>query len=289
MITYRNILFKKYNNPYMKQYDKCVKELKTKLLVKINYSRVLSQLKQLNWIQVHSDKNYKTNVTQLFDDTELVLTKKLEKYKNKIRNIENKINNNKINKSKMLDKFNKTCPICYITDLESYAITRCGHIFCHNCIKKCIAMQFKCPLCRTVIFFKDVMFFNSTEYLLNSQYKIKSNQILDYSINMDNNLLYIPPNSSVLVRNGKNESIMINLKNITSTTDQYDFEDYIDYTEFRKLISNIEQNVKLSYDNKVSKMVSLLIYIMRSRRELSPNINNIPTLQPNPLLPLDNL
>ncbi|KAJ6701963.1 ELFLESS ISOFORM B [Salix koriyanagi] len=39
------------------------------------------------------------------------------------------------------------CPIC-MDELEEATTTKCGHVFCKNCIKKALAVQKKCPTCR---------------------------------------------------------------------------------------------------------------------------------------------
>ncbi|KAL5144044.1 putative RING finger protein [Glycine soja] len=39
------------------------------------------------------------------------------------------------------------CPICMSPLVEEMS-TRCGHIFCKNCIRAAISAQAKCPTCR---------------------------------------------------------------------------------------------------------------------------------------------
>ncbi|KAG4908789.1 hypothetical protein JHK87_054905 [Glycine soja] len=39
------------------------------------------------------------------------------------------------------------CPIC-MSALEEETSTRCGHIFCKNCIRAALSAQAKCPTCR---------------------------------------------------------------------------------------------------------------------------------------------
>ncbi|KAL5192936.1 E3 ubiquitin-protein ligase COP1 [Glycine soja] len=41
------------------------------------------------------------------------------------------------------------CPIC-MSALEEETSTRCGHIFCKNCIRAALSAQAKCPTCRKV-------------------------------------------------------------------------------------------------------------------------------------------
>jgi len=39
------------------------------------------------------------------------------------------------------------CPIC-LNDVKNCASTKCGHIFCFACIRKCIRLHKRCPTCR---------------------------------------------------------------------------------------------------------------------------------------------
>ena len=42
----------------------------------------------------------------------------------------------------------QSCPIC-LEIIDDLAITDCGHVFCSNCIEKCLQVNGKCPNCRT--------------------------------------------------------------------------------------------------------------------------------------------
>ena len=134
-MDYMNIV--RWDNEYMKNYDKVIKELKEKFKIKENYNKVLNQLKNLNWIKVNPEKNYNQKINTFFDETDDILSTKIVKYKNIIKKLEFKKTYNTNIKQKALDKslLVKTCPVCYDDNFESYAITRCGHTFCTNCIK----------------------------------------------------------------------------------------------------------------------------------------------------------
>ncbi|KAK1353054.1 E3 ubiquitin-protein ligase RNF4 [Heracleum sosnowskyi] len=47
-----------------------------------------------------------------------------------------------------------TCPICMSSIVEEMT-TKCGHIFCKNCIKAALAVRNQCPTCRKKISMKD--------------------------------------------------------------------------------------------------------------------------------------
>lgn len=49
-----------------------------------------------------------------------------------------------------------TCPIC-MCPLTQETSTKCGHIFCKDCIKMAISSQGKCPTCRKKVTAKDLI------------------------------------------------------------------------------------------------------------------------------------
>eukprot|EP01120_Amphizonella_sp_Union-15-10_P012494 TRINITY_DN5568_c0_g1_i1.p1 TRINITY_DN5568_c0_g1~~TRINITY_DN5568_c0_g1_i1.p1 ORF type:complete len:253 (+),score=35.52 TRINITY_DN5568_c0_g1_i1:152-910(+) len=53
---------------------------------------------------------------------------------------------NESNLKNVLSKI--TCSIC-LEGLKNVTASTCGHIFCEECIMKCIRSQGKCPICRT--------------------------------------------------------------------------------------------------------------------------------------------
>lgn len=274
--SFRDLIYRRWDNQYMMNYDKVVKEFRMNIKIKENYKRVLNELKNMNWIKVNSEKNYDREINNIFDNTEELLNVKLSKYKKIISTIENKISINNKNKEKALNRFiNESCPICYENEFKSYAVTRCGHFFCQLCIKKCISSQFKCPLCRSILFFEDVSFFSRNEYSFPGIDINIPNQVIDYSILKDNDIIFLPPLSSIVMRNPRDTSIIINMKNINGFTEQYDFDDYLDYSKFRNLLTYIEQNIKESYDKKMSKVINLLFHVMKVRRGGVNNLSEI--------------
>lgn len=44
-----------------------------------------------------------------------------------------------------------SCPICMCNDSRMFIKTRCGHIFCRDCIVKWSIKNFSCPICREII------------------------------------------------------------------------------------------------------------------------------------------
>ena len=140
--------------------------------------------------------------------------KKLEQYKIQVQNIEQRIKFNNDNKNKLLKDKNKYCPICFEENLNNFGITRCGHKFCISCIKRCVANQMKCPICRSVLYYEDVCFFNDTEYKFVSIDKKKSSDIIEHNMFDDRDLLYIPGNSHIFVKNPYTNSIILSIRKI---------------------------------------------------------------------------
>ena len=58
MNSYTKLLFRRLINPNMKKYDKVMKELKMKFQVEKNHNKMLTELKNLKWVNVHDNKNF---------------------------------------------------------------------------------------------------------------------------------------------------------------------------------------------------------------------------------------
>ena len=245
-------------------YDKVMKELKLYFKVKENKKKLLKELTNMDWIDVGSN-NVNEEINSLFDETDEILQKKLKKYKNYVKKLEKKIQLNQKSKNEFLSQNEHNCPICLEDDISEYAITRCGHIFCINCIKKSISLKIRCPMCRTILLLKDIKFLSKkTDYRVLANFK--NNSILqDYVINNETNTnyIYVQKHGGILFKNIQNESALIQIKNVKNN-EQYDFEEYLNYKDFLSTVKNIENNIKTMYDNKLVKMTKLLFAVMRS-------------------------
>lgn len=276
--SYRDIIFAKWSNPVMLKYDKVVKEFKKNIKYKKNFDNVLKEFKKLHWINVHSKKEYNTRINDIFDNTNNFIHKKINKYKSELLGLEKQIEINNRNREKVLQKTNQQrCPICYKNKVKSYAITRCGHYYCLKCIQKSINTKFKCPICRSILFFEDIRFFSDNEHKhLIKKKNIKNTYPIDYTMSRNSDIVYLPPFSNMMIRNPKDKSLLINMTNITCNTDQYNFENFLDYNKFNNLISRIEDNIKESYDKRLARIVNIFMYLVKSGRGgRNNNINEI--------------
>jgi len=62
-----------------------------------------------------------------------------------------------LDKMKNIEELSKeSCVICF-DDITNPAMTNCGHIYCLDCIKMCLSMDPKCPMCKTIIAGKDLI------------------------------------------------------------------------------------------------------------------------------------
>jgi len=55
---------------------------------------------------------------------------------------------------------NEICSIC-MDDMDRPTLTKCGHIYCFECIKLCLSSKKMCPLCKKDITNKDLIIINS--------------------------------------------------------------------------------------------------------------------------------
>ena len=264
--NYRDINYLVWSNPYVIKYNKVIKELKQKFQVKKSYEKVLAQLKNLKWVKTEIETNFETKITNNFDNIDNILNNKLKSLQNKINQVQRQIKLNLDNKQKILDReYMNNCPICYENDIENYTITSCGHFFCTSCFRKCISRHTKCPICRTILFTDDMAFFNTTEYSFPLINKYKQNQIVDLPINHNENIIYLPPNSTGLIRNFNPKSLIISYKNIYNNEEILSYDNFITQERFKHMISDIENNMKESFDKKLSTIINLFLQVMKSR------------------------
>ena len=74
----------------------------------------------------------------------------------------------------------RVCNICYEQIPNKIAVTKCGHIFCVDCILKSLKYRKKCPICRISLYFEDyaVIDYNyDISSKVGSYYEIKKNYI----------------------------------------------------------------------------------------------------------------
>ena len=58
-------------------------------------------------------------------------------------------------KNKEIDE-NEKCSIC-LDPIDNPTLTSCGHLFCYECLKMCLADKKKCPMCKTDLTGKEIL------------------------------------------------------------------------------------------------------------------------------------
>lgn len=263
--NYRDISFLRLLNSNMTKYDLVINELKEKFKVRKKYELVLDELKNLQWNKTNLIEKYEIKINNIFEKNERILNMKKEKYLEKLKIIDRKLKLNNEQRDRLLtNKSNiENCPICY-ENSNNFGITRCGHSFCQKCLIKCISKKPQCPICRCILLNDDVLYFSDSEYNF-CEFKQKSNQILQNDINYNDEYLFIPPLSNIIVRNPYNKSIIVYMKNIMNR-EQLNFDDFLDYDKFEKLVNNIEGNVKENYEKKLNRIIEVFVSFFRIRR-----------------------
>jgi SNF2 family DNA or RNA helicase len=94
------------------------------------------------------------------------------------------------------------CGICFDTIPENdTGVTKCGHIFCFNCLKTCIKMNSKCPYCQLKLGDKDIymLSYKREDKNISQEEKAKDELIDKYGTKIANLILYIRSNKSHII------------------------------------------------------------------------------------------
>ena len=118
-------------------------------------------LMQDKLIEYHKNnyENYKSKLEKL-DNTKheyYMLKKNYETQINESKYLFTILENMKSN-SNILE--NENCAIC-MDELSNPTITKCGHIYCYECIHLCLSNKKLCPLCKKELNLKDLIIINS--------------------------------------------------------------------------------------------------------------------------------
>jgi SNF2 family DNA or RNA helicase len=73
----------------------------------------------------------------------------------------------KLNNNEIKEESDDSCSIC-LDNINNGSVTKCGHIFCTECIKNSLKYKKKCPMCKKELEFNEVFLINK---------KIKDNNI----------------------------------------------------------------------------------------------------------------
>ena len=116
---------------------------------RIEFYRLLQKLS--DEVAIPEEQNPAYHISKI--DSELLeLKKRMDLESSKIRYLQN------LRKDSVSGTRNARCIICYedIHEHISISLTRCGHMFCHACIRAWLSRQLKCPACKTALKRDDV-------------------------------------------------------------------------------------------------------------------------------------
>lgn len=82
----------------------------------------------------------------------------------------------------------QSCPIC-LEIIDDLAITDCGHVFCSNCIEKCLQVNGKCPNCRTNTKYTIVSMNPNTNLLNINKYGTKITELIEFLKNTNESII----------------------------------------------------------------------------------------------------
>jgi SNF2 family DNA or RNA helicase len=68
----------------------------------------------------------------------------------------------KLNDSTLIENSDNNCSIC-LNDITNGSITKCGHLFCSDCIKNCLNYKKACPICKKDLQLNEVYTLNKKE------------------------------------------------------------------------------------------------------------------------------
>lgn len=167
--------------------------------IKIKKAKVLRELKNLKWKTVQSREkgiDYIKNISQKkisgiqksIDKKIVYLNKiqnEIQKQKEKIVKINNYVNDRvKLLENKELIK----CSICLDNiNKNSISLTKCGHLYCYECLKTALCIDTRCPQCRKTLCESDIILIHYND---TCNYNILDKETSS-SLDNDDNIAYI--------------------------------------------------------------------------------------------------
>ena len=173
--------------------------------VKENKDKVLSEFKQLKWNVIKNSQEGVDFLKNISKNKITCINKNINRKKNMLKKIDRdikkcqqdiiKISTYIDAKSALInDKQQINCPICMDKiNINSIIITKCGHLYCMDCIMKSLSVKNNCPICRESIQ-------EETDYIIIhfhniNEYKTLKKEIIQQSENNNQDDISIIQNS----------------------------------------------------------------------------------------------
>lgn len=229
-----NIIVNKFKNFYAKLIAKLkhTENGNEEIKKEINKIKESFNKKTLEEIKIIVDKHYIKKNKVLSDK----VNDTIQKYNTMLKDADKVLLMNKstynffnssIEKIKLIkdgSENQETCCVC-LSEIpkDSITLTKCGHIFCHNCIIESLKVNNKCPLCKEILYKSDIKIItdnkkNNIQYDYNidkmiEQVGTKMAHLISYLINNKDNLIIFSEWDEMLHTIGKILS-GYNIKNV---------------------------------------------------------------------------
>ena len=164
--------------------------------VKLQKLKVLNELKNLNWKQVQNRTKGIDFITAHSNEKISILNNNINRKKKCLNKIKNDITKCKLSVEKITNFLNEqvhildnknlhNCPICLSKiNKNQISLTKCGHLYCHNCLKSSLSYDCRCPVCREKLHSDDIILihYNDTNvyYILDNEDKQSTSQLNDH-------------------------------------------------------------------------------------------------------------
>ena len=163
--------------------------------VKLQKLKVLNELKNLNWKQVQNRTKGIDFITAHSNEKISILNNNINRKKKCFNKIKNDIVKCELSVKKITNFLNEqvnilnkknlhNCPICLNKiNKNQISLTKCGHLYCHNCLKFSLSYDCRCPICREKLHSNDIILihYNDTDVysILDDEDKQSTSQLND--------------------------------------------------------------------------------------------------------------
>lgn len=235
-----------------------------------NKNKVLSEFKQLEWIEIKTSEQGIKFLKNVSQNKITHINKNINRKKNMLKKIDRDIKKCELDIIKITkyidaksliitDKNQINCPICMDKiNKDSIIITKCGHLYCRNCLLKSLKVKENCPICRENI--KEESDYITIHFHNTGNYKILKKEIIQQN-NLSNN------DDIIIIQN----TIRRNIARIHNRESQNEFNNNL-RNESRETLEN--QNIRLrqvirNYDAHLALLENNLI------SQTSTNLSNL--------------
>ena len=188
--------------------------------VKLQKLKVLNELKNLNWKQVQNRTKGIDFITTHSNEKISILNNNINRKKKCLNKIKNDITKCELSVEKITNFLNEqvhtlnkknlhNCPICLRKiNKNKISLTKCGHLYCYNCLKCSLSYNCRCPICREKLHTNDIILIHYND---TNVYSILDNedQLSTSQLNSNQNVHFIQS----LIRRGVRRGDYARLEN----------------------------------------------------------------------------